>query len=125
MANQQTNVEFEEPVLVFSCSGCADVGAVADQAARRLAREGVGKQFCLAGVGGRIQPIMERTATAKRLLAIEGCNLECVSNCLKQAGFTHYVQLRLADLGLEKGRTDISRENVTKVTEKAKALLGI
>ncbi len=38
--------------LIFACSGAADVGAIADQAARKLTRDGVGKMFCLAGIGG-------------------------------------------------------------------------
>ncbi|MHC5119049.1 MAG: putative zinc-binding protein, partial [Planctomycetota bacterium] len=37
--------------LVFACSGAADVGAVADQAARKMTQEGYGQMFCLAGIG--------------------------------------------------------------------------
>jgi uncharacterized metal-binding protein len=37
------------PKLIFACSGAADVGGVADQAARRMSKEGVG------GVGVRPQ----------------------------------------------------------------------
>ena len=36
--------------LIFACSGAADVGAVADQAARKLTKQGVGKMFCAAGL---------------------------------------------------------------------------
>lgn len=39
------------PRLIFACSGAADVGAIADQAARKLTREKVGSMFCLAGIG--------------------------------------------------------------------------
>ena len=35
--------------LIFSCSGAADVGEIADRAARKLTRERMGKMFCLAG----------------------------------------------------------------------------
>ncbi|MFZ5830584.1 MAG: putative zinc-binding protein, partial [Planctomycetota bacterium] len=52
------------PKLIFACSGAADVGQIADLAARRLTAEGVGKMFCLAGIGGRVSGIMETTKTA-------------------------------------------------------------
>ena len=52
------------PKLIFACSGAADVGAVADQAARKLNRDGAGRMFCLAGIGGRVSGIMETTASA-------------------------------------------------------------
>ena len=78
------------PKLIFACSGAADVGAVADQAARRLTKDGAGKMFCLAGVGGRVSGIMATTESAARILAIDGCPLNCVKSCLEQAGFKKY-----------------------------------
>ena len=41
--------------LIFACSGAADVGKIADLSARKLTEDGVGKMFCLAGVGGRVK----------------------------------------------------------------------
>jgi len=55
------------PKLIFACSGAADVGAVADQAARKLTRNGAGKMFCLAGIGGRVSGIMATTAAASKV----------------------------------------------------------
>jgi uncharacterized metal-binding protein len=101
--------------LIFSCSGAADVGAVADLAARRLTKEGHGKMFCLAGVGGRVPAIIERTANAEKILAIDGCELDCVKNCLEHAGFTDFAHVRLADLGLIKGKTEVTDEVVAQV----------
>ena len=49
------------PKLVFACSGAADVGEIADRAARKLNREGTGKMFCMAGLGGRISGILKTT----------------------------------------------------------------
>ena len=102
------------PKLIFACSGAADVGAVADQAARRLTKDGAGKMFCLAGVGGRVSGIMATTESAARILAIDGCPLNCVKSCLEQAGFTKYEHLQLADLGMEKGKTPPTPEAVAK-----------
>jgi len=63
--------------LIFSCSGAADVGELADQAARKLNREGAGKMFCLAGIGGQVSGIVKTTEAATSILAIDGCALEC------------------------------------------------
>jgi uncharacterized metal-binding protein len=102
------------PKLIFPCSGAADVGAIADQAARKLTKEGVGKMFCLAGIGGRVSGIMATTESAARILAIDGCPLNCARNSLEQAGFKKYEHLQLADLGMEKGKTQPTQEMIAK-----------
>ena len=111
------------PKLIFSCSGAADVGALADQVARKLTREGVGKMFCLAGIGGRIGGIMKSTEAAASILAIDGCALDCTKKSLEEAGFKQFNHLRLADLGFEKGKTEVDAESIAKVTLKAKTYL--
>jgi uncharacterized metal-binding protein len=103
------------PTLIFACSGAADVGAIPDQAARKLTREGKGKMFCLAGVGGRVSGIMASTQAAEKILAIDGCPLNCVKACLEQAGFTQFAHLQLAELGMEKGKSACDEARVTKV----------
>ena len=111
------------PKLIFSCSGAADVGALADQTARQLTREGAGKMFCLAGIGGRVSGIMKSTEAASSILAIDGCALDCAKKSLEEAGFKKFNHLRLADLGFEKGKTGIDAESLAKVILKAKTYL--
>lgn len=110
--------------LIFACSGAADVGAVADQAARKLTREGQGKMFCLAGIGGRVEGIMKTTAAAEAILAIDGCPLNCVKACLENAGFTNFKHLQMADLGLAKGQTPVTEEAIAAVAAKGAELLA-
>lgn len=112
------------PRLIFACSGAADVGAIADQAARKLTRDGAGKMFCLAGIGGRVSGIMKSTEAAAGILAIDGCPLDCARNCLLQAGFTDFEHVRVTDLGMEKGKSPVSDDNVAKVAAKGAAALG-
>jgi uncharacterized metal-binding protein len=111
------------PKLIFACSGAADVGAVADQAARKLTREGVGKMFCLAGVGGRVSGILKTTEAAQKILAIDGCPLNCVKNCLEQAGFKEFKHLQLADIGMTKGGTDVNDVTIGKAAYESVNLL--
>lgn len=110
--------------LIFPCSGAADVGEIADHAARKLNADGVGKMSCLAGIGGRVKNLMEIAHGAEIMLAIDGCPLQCASSTLKTAGFEKFVYVRLADLGMQKGKTPVTAEAVTKVTEAGKSKLG-
>jgi uncharacterized metal-binding protein len=110
--------------LVFSCSGAADVGEISDLAARKLTREGVGQMFCLAGVGGQVGPIVEKTRAAKRVLAIDGCGLDCTKALLEKAGVKGVQQLRITDLGLKKGHSPASDAHVEMVVTQARAMLN-
>lgn len=109
--------------LIFACSGAADVGALSDQVARKLMQEGTGKMFCLAGVGGRVPGIMATTSSATKILVIDGCNQNCAKQVLDQAGFTSYTHLTLADLGMEKGKSPLTNDNLAKVAVKCAVLL--
>ena len=112
------------PRLIFACSGSADVGAVADQAARKLTREGHGKMTCLAGIGGRVSGFLKSTEAASAVLVIDGCPLDCARKCLEQAGFSGFAHLRLADLGMDKGETPVNDEAVARVASRAAELLA-
>jgi uncharacterized metal-binding protein len=111
------------PRLIFSCSGAADVGELADRAARNLTRDGHGKMFCLAGIGGKVSGIMKTTEAAVSILAIDGCPLDCAKKSLEEAGFKKVNHLRLSDLGFEKGQTFLTEPNIAKVMEKAQRYL--
>lgn len=109
--------------MIFACSGAADVGEVADRAARELMKNGLGKMFCLAGVGGRVGGIMKKTGEASDILAIDGCELDCARGTLEQAGFSRFRHLRVTDLGMEKGKTPATEGNIVKVVVKGKKLV--
>jgi uncharacterized metal-binding protein len=111
------------PRLIFSCSGAADVGELADRAARNLTRDGHGKMFCLAGIGGRVSGILKTTEAAVSILAIDGCPLDCAKKSLEEAGFKKVNHLRLSDHGFEKGKTVVTEPNITKVMKQAERYL--
>jgi len=109
--------------VIFACSGAADVGKIADLSARKLSEDGVGKMSCLAGVGGRVKPLMEIAKGAQAILAIDGCPLHCARNTLEQAGFKKFEHLCLADIGMVKGKTPVTEEAVAKVAGRGKVKL--
>lgn len=113
-----------ETKLIFACSGAADVGEIADRAARKLFKNGVANMFCTVGIGGRVSDIMMTTESAEKILAIDGCPLNCVKNSLEKAGFNTFKHLQLADLGLEKCSSPANQDNISKVTAKAMEMLN-
>ena len=45
--------------MILACSGGSNVGQLANQAAIDLTREGIGKMFCLAGIGGQLSGFIQ------------------------------------------------------------------
>jgi len=109
--------------LIFSCSGAADTGAISDMAARKLTKEGIGKMYCLAGIGGNISGIIETTKAADQILAINGCSVACTKKLLERNGFNEFKYFQVTDLGLKKGKSPVNKENINKTFNKGKELL--
>jgi uncharacterized metal-binding protein len=124
MEDNKKNVCGAAPTLIFACSGAADVGAISDQAARKLTADGAGKMYCLAGIGGRVAGILRTTEEAEKILAIDGCPLDCTKLSLEEAGFTEFEHLKITDLGLEKGKSPATVENIATVVQAALLKLG-
>lgn len=123
MSAEKSETCSDGPKLIFACSGAADVGEIADRAARKMTKSGNGNMFCLAGIGGKITGIIKKTQAASKVLAIDGCDLDCVKNCLQEAGFAEFAHLRVTDLGMQKGQAAINDENVARVVQRGAALL--
>jgi uncharacterized metal-binding protein len=123
MSAEKSGVCSGGPKLVFACSGAADVGEIADRAARNMTKNGNGSMFCLAGIGGKIPGIIKKTQAASKVLAIDGCELDCVKSCLQEAGFAGFEHFRVTDLGMQKGQAAINDEHVARVVQHGATLL--
>lgn len=119
MVDNKENICCAAPTLIFACSGAADVGGIADIAARKLTADGAGKMYCLAGIGGRVAGIIKTTKEAEKILAIDGCPLDCTKLSLEEAGFKKFEHIKVTDLGLEKGKSSPSEENISTVVQAA------
>ncbi len=122
--NDNSHASSAAPRLIFACSGGADVGEVADQAARAMTRAGVGRMYCLSGIGGRVSSILDTTADAAAVLVINGCAKTCATHVLEAAGFRGFAHLCLNDLGFKKGQTAVSDEHIQAVVDAGSALLA-
>ena len=110
--------------VVYACSGCSDAGELADRIARRLAGAGVAEMSCLAGVGGRVKPLMNKAAGAEHILAIDGCPLNCTRHTLELAGFKPSSHLELHRLGLRKGACPVTEDNIAAGVAAAQEMLA-
>ncbi len=109
------------PRVIFPCSGAADTGEISDRVARRLARAGLGRMFCLAGIGGRVPFILDNMKAVGEIWAIDGCQEDCAKRTLELGGFTVSKHVRVTDCGLEKGKSPATEESVAVVLGKAQA----
>ncbi len=107
----------EAGVLIFPCSGGSDVGELSDRAARKMAKCGQAKMFCLSGIGAHIPGMIESTKAANKLIAIDGCSVSCSKKTLEHVGFK-VMAFNLKDMGFEKGKTKVNEENIEKVASK-------
>jgi uncharacterized metal-binding protein len=89
-------------LLIFTCSGGCNVGQLANDAARKLGREGVGKMACLSAVSSGVSMAIAGAKEAKDLLVIDGCPVQCARKTLEKAGLKPTIHLLVTDLGLRK-----------------------
>jgi uncharacterized metal-binding protein len=120
MSDSNTKVCSGGSALIFSCSGAADVGGISDLAARKLHEEGAGKMFCLAGISGGVKGILDTTRAADKILAIDGCPLDCVRLTLEKAGFSKFDHMVVTDYGLPKGQSSPTARNIDHIVEAAR-----
>lgn len=112
-------------IMVFPCAGESNVGQVANQAAVKLDQEGVGKLFCLAGLGGHVQSIVESTKVAKRIVAIDGCPIGCAKATVEHAGFLATDYVMITQLGVKKHHDFVwTDEEIERVVKAVKESLG-
>ncbi len=105
-------------IVIFSCTGSSNVGQVANRAAIHLARNGLGKYFCLAGIGGHVSGMIESTKAGKMLIAIDGCAVACGKKTLEHAGFKIDEHVQVTDFGIEKNHDlNLDFSGFEKVTD--------
>lgn len=115
----------EKPAtVVYACSGCSDAGEIADRVARRIAREGAAEMSCLAGIGGRVKSLLLKAQKAERILAIDGCPLNCAAHTLKLAGFQQFDHLELHKIGIRKGSCPVTEECIAAGVAAARKILA-
>ena len=117
--------EKKKTVLLYACSGGANVAEISDKAARELMFSGCGTMFCLAGIGAGIPGMIQTAEDADVNLVIDGCPMDCAKKVFEKAGITKYKYVKVTDLGIEKAKgVRCTDAQVAMVVAKAKEVLA-
>jgi uncharacterized metal-binding protein len=108
--------------LIYSCSGAANTGEMADQISRKLAKEGYGNMTCLASVGAHISGFIESAKSAEENITIDGCPTACAKKILEHIGVTPTQSYVLTGMGVEKGKTPVTEEISNEISNKIKTI---
>lgn len=109
--------------MILCCSGGSNVGQISNQAAIELTREGFGKMFCLAGIGGNISGFVQSAKDVERLVVMDGCSVGCAKAILDNANINATQYLVLTELGIDKNKNfdlDNSQIDIVKTAVKEK-----
>lgn len=105
--------------LIYSCSGSADGGEIADRVTRSLRDEGYARMTCLAGVGAGLSGFVQSAIGADENITIDGCPIACAKKSLERIG-VRPISYILTDLGLVKHEAPVTDQIVAEVLEKIK-----
>jgi uncharacterized metal-binding protein len=112
-------------ILIFSCAGSSNVGQIANQAAIKLVQGGVGRYFCLAGIGGHVSGMIESTKAGKMLIVIDGCPVACAKKTLEHAGFQIHEYVQTTSLSIEKNHEfNVDAADVERVSDHIASLVS-
>ncbi len=115
----------QKKVLLYACSGAANVAEIADHAARQLTAEKLGSMFCLAGLGAEIPNMVQTAKDADLNLVLDGCPMNCARRIFERLHLTNMKVVRVTDHGIEKAKgVKITDEQVQRIVAEAKQALA-
>lgn len=109
--------------IIYSCSGAADVGELADRAVRQLKKEGIAQGSCIVAIGAGLSGYVQSAKGADVNIAIDGCPVGCAKLNLEKIGVTP-VAINLADLGFKKGESAFSETLLASAVNSIKKVLN-
>lgn len=119
-----TNICSATRTLLFACAGGSSVGQLTNDVCRALTAEGAGKLYCLAGIGGHVQKIVDSAKDGGKVVAVDGCGVKCALKVLEAAGVPITQHVVLTDWGMEKsGNLFPSSVEVAGIKERIMMLL--
>ncbi|MBN2445147.1 MAG: putative zinc-binding protein [Phycisphaerae bacterium] len=111
--------------FIFACSGGSNVGQITNEAAKRLTAEGLGRFFCLAGIGGDVSGIVESTKAADNVIVLDGCGVACAKLCLEKINVPITCYIDATELGIDKQpHFDITEEQIGAVCDAVRSAVS-
>jgi len=109
--------------IIYSCSGAADVGELADRAVRQLKKDGIAQGSCIAAIGAELPGYIQSARGAAMAISVDGCSAGCAKLNLEKSGVTP-VAINLADLGYKKGESMFSEALLASAVNDIKEVLN-
>lgn len=114
-----------EDIILLACSGGSNCGQIANQAAVKLDQEGVGRIYCLAGLGAHIKGMVESAKSAKRIVALDGCEVACAKKAIEHAGLVVTDWVCVTDEGIEKNhKFKLSSKDINLISRRTREHLA-
>jgi len=114
-----------EDIVILPCAGGSNCGQITNQVAVSLDVLGIGHIYCLAGIGAHIDGMVESARGAKRIVALDGCQVACAKKTIEHAGLTVTDWICVTDEGISKShKLLLEQEDIEFITERAKELLA-
>lgn len=105
--------------MVFACAGGSNVGQITNSAAVEITNEGKGRMYCLAGLGGHVQGLIDNTNIADKVIVVDGCPVGCAKRIVEHAGIKIDGYIEISKEGMEKtpGNLGVKPEQVSRIKE--------
>ena len=104
--------------VVYACSGCSNIAQLANRVAIDLDRGNYAEMSCIAGVGGGVASLVKTAKSGRDIIALDGCQLHCVQQCLAQHDVKATHAYTLTDYGFKKRyHQDFDPTDVETVTQ--------
>lgn len=114
-----------QSIVLLPCSGASNCGQITNHAAVKLTEAGVGKIYCLAGLGAHIEGMVESAKSADRIVALDGCPTACAKKTTEHAGIKVTDWICVTQEGIKKVHNfDIKPEEINLIINQTKELLS-
>ncbi len=111
--------------IVYSCSGCSTAAQIANYVAIQLDRKDIAEMSCIAGVGGGVKSLVQKAKLAENIIALDGCPLKCVQQCLAKHGLKPNLHLVLTEMGVKKlQHEDFDKGQAEEILNQTISLIG-
>ncbi len=91
-----------EYIIFLPCSGGSNCRQITNHVAVKLDEEGVGRIYCLAGIGAHVDGMVETARGVKRIVALDGCQVACAKKTIEHAGLKVTDWVCVTEEGVEK-----------------------
>jgi uncharacterized metal-binding protein len=107
-----------EDIILLPCAGGSNCGQMTNRVAVNLDIEKVGRIYCLAGIAAHIDGMVESAKGAKRIVALDGCQVACAKKAIEHAGLTVTDWICVTDEGINKSHELVMDEEEIELIEK-------